>query len=37
MLQVNKGRVFKTIKLLSSCDWGFAVLVGNPYMELTGL
>ena len=37
MLQVNKGRVFKTIKMVSSFDWGFAVLVGNPYMELIGL
>ena len=38
MLQVNKGRVlFKTIKILSSFDWVFAVLVGNLYMELIGL
>ena len=37
MLQVNKGRVVKTIKIVSSFDWGFAVLVGYPYMEFIGL
>ena len=37
MLQVSKGRVFKTTKILSSFDWGFEVLVGNPYMELIDL
>ena len=37
MLQVNKGRVFKVQLKFSSFDWGFAVLVGNPYMELIGL
>ena len=40
MLQVNKCRVEclkYAIKIVSSFDWGFAVLVGNPYMELIGL